>query len=111
MHQALFTLVKNAFEAMGGQGRLRLGTQRLEGGAAVTVEDTGRGMEPDELARLFEVRFAAKRGRVRAGMGLAMARSIVERHGGRIEVESEPGRGTRFEIFLRDKGQGTGDKG
>ena len=100
IHQALFTLVSNAFEAMGGEGELRLGTARREGGVAVTIEDTGRGMGQEELARLFEIRFAAKRERVGVRMGLAMARSIVERHGGRIEVESEPGRGTRFTITL-----------
>ena len=109
--QVFFTVLRNAFEAIDGEGAVRLETARGDGGVAVTIADTGRGMPPADVASLFEIRFSAKDRRMSMGLGLAMARSIVERHGGRIEAQSTVGEGTRFVIHLRDKGHGTADKG
>jgi signal transduction histidine kinase len=62
--------------------------------------DSGKGMSPEQLARLFDIRFAAKGGRVAMGVGLPLARTIIDRHGGSISVESELGRGTVFRLEL-----------
>lgn len=64
----------------------------------VTVEDTGAGMAPEEKARIFEPFYTTKaKG---TGLGLFVAHGIVQRHGGTIEVESDPGHGTRFRVAL-----------
>jgi two-component system cell cycle sensor histidine kinase/response regulator CckA len=66
--------------------------------AVIAIEDTGVGMSPETTARIFEPFFTTK-GAAGTGLGLASVRAIVERAGGRIEVESAIGRGTRFRIF------------
>ncbi|MFQ5876402.1 MAG: ATP-binding protein [Acidobacteriota bacterium] len=98
-------LVQNAVEAMPGGGTLRLSCRRVEdraGGAAwaeVTVEDSGAGMSSDFLRRRLYRPFAStKAGGI--GLGLYTCREIVERHGGRIEVRSEPARGSVFHVRL-----------
>jgi len=74
-------------------------------GYLFTFEDTGVGIPEDALARLFEPFYTTKE--EGTGLGLAIAKRIVEAHGGTIRVESEPGAGTRFEVWLpqtREKG-------
>jgi nitrogen fixation/metabolism regulation signal transduction histidine kinase len=96
--QVLHNLVKNALEAMPDGGRLTLGAH-LEGDQVVfRVGDTGPGIAPDLLPRLFEPYVTAKAGGT--GLGLAIARRIVEEHGGRIEVASRPGAGATFSVRL-----------
>jgi signal transduction histidine kinase len=95
-------LVLNAFQAMPGGGRVSL-TGRLEGppasGAiAVLVSDTGVGMSPDETASAFEPYFSTKEAGV--GLGLALVGRIVEGHGGRIALDSTPGKGTIVRLLL-----------
>jgi signal transduction histidine kinase len=64
------------------------------------VRDTGVGIGPEDLARIFEPFFTTKEDRHRTGLGLAIARSIVENHGGTISVTSVPGEGSEFAIKL-----------
>jgi len=66
----------------------------------VEVKDDGVGMPPEVLANMFEPFFTTKEHGRGLGLGLAISRNIVERHGGRIEVASEPGRGTAFTVTL-----------
>ena len=112
LRQVFLNLVSNAVKFT-ESGSITIGARRIpspgtdnapDGGfAEVWVRDTGVGIEPEELPRVFDrfYRGEAARGRPSgAGLGLAIARLIVEQHGGRIEVESEPGRGSEFRAVL-----------
>jgi signal transduction histidine kinase len=91
-------LVRNSREAMTGGGTLTVRTRRAEGGVELEVADTGGGMPPEVLARIFEPFYTTKeRG---TGLGLAYARRVVAEHGGTIRCDSEPERGTTFSIRL-----------
>jgi signal transduction histidine kinase len=68
------------------------------GGVRIRVRDSGKGIEPDALPRIFDAFFTTKSGGM--GMGLAISRSIVEAHGGRLSAASTPGCGATFEIAL-----------
>jgi PAS domain S-box-containing protein len=101
--QCFVNLVANAAQAVAPGGTVRLGLGPGPGGAVVTVADDGAGMAPDVLARAFEPFFTTRSGRG-IGLGLPIARGIVERHGGAIAVESEAGRGTTVTVTLPVRG-------
>jgi GAF domain-containing protein/CheY-like chemotaxis protein len=97
LREALTNLILNAVDAMPSGGTLTLGT-RLDGDVVgLTVADTGEGMTDEVKRRLFEPFFTTK-GPKGTGLGLSMTFGIVSRHGGQIEVESEPGKGTQFHL-------------
>lgn len=104
--QALMNLCINAGDAMPDGGRLTLrGTREpsSDGGSdtvVLSVEDTGRGMDPATRDRVFEPFFSTKSRAKAAGMGLAGVYAIVRDHGGAIRVDSELGKGSQFEIRL-----------
>ncbi|MCG8607334.1 HAMP domain-containing histidine kinase [bacterium] len=100
LNQVFMTLIVNAFEAMGGQGVLRIATSVSEDRLTVEIGDTGPGIPEEKRSGLFDIGFSAGKGRVRMGLGLPMAHRIVARHGGELSVESEIGQGTRFTILL-----------
>lgn len=98
--QVLLNLARNGMEAMEEKGKLTIQTRFRESDNMVEliVRDTGVGMSKSRLERLFEPFFTTKaKG---TGLGLALCLSIVERHGGKIDVESEEGKGTAFIISL-----------
>jgi signal transduction histidine kinase len=104
--QVLLNLVLNAIEATPSGGRLTLGAAASSAGLTLTVTDTGSGIPAEVLPRVFEPYVTTKtRG---LGLGLAIARQIVEAHGGRIEVESQAGSGTSFRITLPWNGSARG---
>ena len=98
LKQVLLNLVLNAVQAMGPGGVVTLEAQAARDGVAVVVADTGPGIPPEQLARIFDPYFTTRAGGL--GLGLTIARRIVEAHGGTIDVESRPGRGTRFRVWL-----------
>jgi signal transduction histidine kinase len=101
INQVLMHLLRNAAQALDGAGRITIRTRvRPDRTAAVTISDTGRGMEPGRLERLFDLQLSTDTARVKLGLGLAISHQIVERHGGRIEIESEPGAGSSFTVVL-----------
>jgi signal transduction histidine kinase len=98
--QMVVNLVANAlrFTPSGGSVTVRLGTTETD--VQVEVADTGAGIHPDLLPHVFERFRQAHSGRGGTGLGLAIVRAMAEAHGGRVSVESEEGRGSRFTITL-----------
>jgi two-component system NtrC family sensor kinase len=109
LKQAIRNIVLNAYEAMPGGGRLVIRTSRQGAWVVAEFADTGAGISSENLGRIFDPFFTTKSGGT--GLGLSVVYGIVDRHGGKIEIESEPGRGTRFIIKLPRAGkQTTGDR-
>jgi len=98
LRQTLLNLILNGLQAMPEGGTLTLEANTWNGNILISVKDTGIGIAPENLARIFDPYFTTKaRG---SGLGLAIARRIVEAHGGTITVTSEMGQGCRFQIVL-----------
>jgi signal transduction histidine kinase len=101
IHQVLSNLVGNAVKFTPTGGLITLGLEAGEGEARFSVSDTGPGIPPDQCARIFDQFWQADRsGRHGAGLGLAIARGIVETHGGEIRVASTVGVGTTFTFTI-----------
>jgi len=98
LQQVFLNLFLNARDAMPQGGRLTVALRRVHGGVDVTVRDTGEGIAPERLGKVFEPFYSSKeRG---SGLGLAIVEKIVGDHRGRIAVESRPGEGTAFRFTL-----------
>ena len=102
IEQVILALVMNAIDALASGGNLTLRSRKGPTPEQVQLEvrDDGVGMPPEVLKNMFEPFFTTKEHGRGLGLGLAISRNIVDRHGGRIEVASEPGRGTAFTITL-----------
>jgi signal transduction histidine kinase len=107
IQQVLLNLLINARQAMpnGGQVLIRLNHDAQQQMIELMVRDTGCGMPPEVLRRIFDPFFSTKKGpdasgKGGTGLGLAMCRNIIEAHQGRIRVESAPGKGTAFTLRL-----------
>lgn len=102
--QVLGNLVTNALRYTPVKGRIQLAAERVSEGLIFRVSDTGAGIAADSLPFIFERFYRADKSRQQnqgeSGLGLAIAKSIVEAHGGSIAVESTPGKGTTFTIAL-----------
>jgi two-component system, NtrC family, sensor kinase len=100
--QALMALLLNAVDAMDQAGRLTVRAARGRRGDEVTVsiEDTGVGIAHEHQAKIFEPFYTTKQPGRGTGLGLSICYGIVEGHRGRIEVDSTPGRGSTFTVYL-----------
>lgn len=99
--EALVNVVDNALDACRAGGTVTVRTGKDDdGGVVVEVEDTGPGIPAADLERVFDPFFTTKAIGEGSGLGLAITRRIVEEHGGRVTVDSQPGRGTRVRLHV-----------
>jgi two-component system sensor histidine kinase AtoS len=98
--QVILNLLMNAIQAMPGGGQLSMSGRFSRDGywVELTVQDSGVGIPPEDLDKLFDPFFSTKEGGI--GLGLSIAHRIIDQHHGKIEVESNPGKGTLFTISL-----------
>jgi PAS domain S-box-containing protein len=98
MKQAIYNVIKNSFEAMKRRGVLHIRTDMDDTHVLITFTDTGGGMSPDNLSRVFEPYFTTKT--AGTGLGLLIVRRIVREHGGELSIESKEGKGLTVTIRL-----------
>jgi len=98
LKQAFFNVIKNALDVLTTGGIVEIILAVEDGQVAVTIRDNGPGIQPETMGRIFEPYFTTKT--AGHGLGLMIVQRIVQDHGGRIEVSSEPGKGTTFVIRL-----------
>jgi len=98
LKQAFYNIIKNALQAMRSGGILRIRTEADDTHVAISFIDSGHGIAPEQIGRLFEPYFTTKQNGT--GLGLMIVQRIVREHGGTIEVESDKDRGTTFRIKL-----------
>jgi len=106
VQQAFTNLLVNAAEAISGRGTISIRSwlDAARQAAAVSFTDTGCGIPPENLERIFEPFFTTKQGGHGTGLGLAIVYGIIDRHGGTLKVDSRPGEGTTFTVWLPLKG-------
>jgi len=103
LNQVWTNLIHNAIQAMDGRGEILIETKVDKSAVEVAIQDSGPGIEPEVAARIFEPFFTTKAKGEGTGLGLSISARIVEKHGGTIRVDSQPGR-TRFEVRLPIEG-------
>jgi signal transduction histidine kinase len=102
LKQMVLNLAENAVKYSPREGKVTLSLYRSNGSARITIEDNGPGIPADQLPHIFE-RFYRGNNRGKtggSGLGLAIASWVAQAHGGNIDVESEPGRGSTFSVVL-----------
>jgi len=98
LKQLLLNLILNGIQAMPAGGRMSIRADRVKNRLELSVTDRGIGIKPDQLGKIFDPYFTTKANG--SGLGLAIARRIAEAHGGKIDVQSEPGQGACFRVSL-----------
>jgi two-component system, NtrC family, sensor kinase len=100
LRQIVINLLSNAFDAIGPDGRVNVAAGVTNGTVNIAVSDTGPGIAPDDLRRIFEPFYTTKGRGKGTGLGLAICRELAKALGGSIEVESTPGKGSTFTVHL-----------
>lgn len=100
IEQVLINMIHNAIQAMPNRGTLNVRLAQADGAAAIAIQDTGTGISQENLKRIFDPFFTTKPEGVGTGLGLSVSYGIIANHHGKIEVESEVGKGTKFTIYL-----------
>jgi two-component system, NtrC family, sensor kinase len=112
INQVILNLLLNAQQAIEGTGRdggrIEIGTQANRRDVVLEITDDGCGIPQEFHARIFDAFFTTKPVGEGTGLGLSISQSIVSDHGGRIELESTPGQGSRFRVILPVEGKGAG---
>ncbi len=98
LRQAILNLALNACQAMPTGGTLRISCRATQRKVEIDVEDTGVGIPPENLSRIFDLYFTTKE--KGSGIGLSMVYRIIQLHDGEVEVQSTPGSGTRFRLVF-----------
>jgi len=101
LSQVLINLITNGIHAMPGGGSIRISLRSADGKAVLSVADTGQGIAPDHLPKIFDEFFTTKETGKGTGLGLSVVKRIIEEHHGSLVVDSELGRGTTFTVHLR----------
>jgi signal transduction histidine kinase len=96
--QALINIMKNGMQAMGQGGSLRIETKSLKEGVEVIISDSGSGIPPEQMEKIFNYYYTTKEKGV--GLGLPIAHRIIEAHGGQLKIESRVGSGTKVIVTL-----------
>jgi two-component system, NtrC family, sensor kinase len=100
INQVFMNLIMNARQATPDGGTITIRTAAVAGAVEVHITDTGIGIPPEQVARIFDPGFTTRGGRIGMGLGLAICRQIVDRHAGRLSVSSTPGAGAAFTLRL-----------
>ncbi|UCE24835.1 MAG: GHKL domain-containing protein, partial [Candidatus Zixiibacteriota bacterium] len=100
LNQVFMNLLVNASQAIEGTGKITIKTRARDGRVVVEISDTGKGISRQDLARVFDPGFTTKGSGIGTGLGLSIVHQIIHDHGGRVEVDSEPGEGTTFRLLL-----------
>ena len=106
LKQVFLNLLNNAADACDGNGVITLCTDSSGETIGVHIEDNGRGISTEDMGRIFEPFFTTKSEIKGTGLGLPVSYGIVKKHGGDIEVVSEPGKGSKFSVYLPVEGEG-----
>ncbi|MDD5365831.1 MAG: PAS domain S-box protein [Gallionellaceae bacterium] len=106
VQQVLRNLISNGIDAMATGGTLTIAAAEADGAVSISVRDTGSGIAPEQMTRLFQPLYTTKARGI--GLGLVVVKNLTEANGGRIEVQSEPGRGTVFTVTLPCAGPAEG---
>jgi len=100
LNQVFLNLLNNARQAIAGEGTITIKTSLSDSKVAIRFTDSGSGISKENVERIFDPGFTTKGVRVGTGLGLSICYQIIEDHRGKIEVESEVGKGTTFTILL-----------
>ena len=100
LNQVFMNMLVNASQAIEGEGEIRIRTWEEDDTVRIAISDNGKGIPPEFQAKVFDPGFTTKKAGLGTGLGLSICLKIVQDHGGRIELESEAGRGTTFTIVL-----------
>ena len=105
LNQVFMNLLINGSQAIEGKGTISISTKQVDDEAVIRIADTGKGISPENLEKIFDPGFTTKGVGIGTGLGLAISYTIIEDHKGSIKAESELGRGTTFTIRLPVEGK------